>query len=109
MSPRRERLKRILWTVTAVYLLGLLGTAVLPITHAATTVTFIAITLAWATITIVAVLQWRKARRRLVEHNFHVCCNCAYPLTGLDEAGSCPECGHTYGFESTRRYWKDVM
>lgn len=47
----------------------------------------------------------RRARRLIVKHKCELCMRCKYPLTGLPEQGSCPECGEPYTIEEARRHW----
>ena len=46
-----------------------------------------------------------KFRARVRELEYRVCPHCAYPLDGLGDAGSCPECGLTFTLEGLRDVW----
>lgn len=50
----------------------------------------------------------RGSRRKLIESDFRFCLNCQYPLTGLDHAGTCPECGAAYNAHELERAWRDA-
>jgi hypothetical protein len=53
----------------------------------------------------VKAFEWRLSRR-LVESDCLLCENCAYPLAGLPSNHNCPECGHAYSKDETRKRWK---
>jgi hypothetical protein len=50
----------------------------------------------------------KRSHAVLEQHNFHLCEFCAYPLGGLGDSGSCPECGAAFSLESAQAYWKAV-
>lgn len=41
-------------------------------------------------------------KRRLREREYRVCLSCGYGLSGLEERGSCPECGTRYNIPAAR-------
>jgi predicted RNA-binding Zn-ribbon protein involved in translation (DUF1610 family) len=43
---------------------------------------------------------------RVERHKHELCFYCGYPLTGLDDADKCPECGQTYDIDTTRQIWE---
>jgi hypothetical protein len=43
---------------------------------------------------------------RLAKADYRLCCSCGYDLSGLDDQGSCPECGATYSVPCTREEWR---
>ena len=53
----------------------------------------------------VKLFEWRLSRR-LLDADCLLCENCAYPLAGLPNDHECPECGHAYEREETRKRWK---
>ena len=44
--------------------------------------------------------------RRARAHDDLLCVYCGYAVEGLDETGTCPECGKTYSFDECRRLWR---
>ncbi len=51
---------------------------------------------------------WHTARirRRVVNHEFTLCLECGYALTGLPLKGRCPECGAPYEVETVQGEWR---
>lgn len=68
--------------------------------------TFLLLMLALSIIRILAV---RRFRDRLLAHNFEICTECGYSLSGLPARHECPECGKTYDIADTRVAWRRVF
>ena len=64
-----------------------------------------------ATILIIALLialgytQHRYIRRAKAA-DWSQCMTCGYDLRELPDTGPCPECGHAYDLDETRRFWR---
>lgn len=43
---------------------------------------------------------------RLIAEDCKCCTSCAYPLRGLPDSGSCPECGTVYAARSCQEVWR---
>jgi hypothetical protein len=50
----------------------------------------------------------RRAKRLIDESDAMICPRCRYHLAGLDEQGTCPECGQPYGADDLRELWHRV-
>jgi len=68
--------------------------------------TFLVLTLALSIIRLVAV---RRFCSDLFAHDFEICVECGYSLTGLPERHQCPECGKAYDMKETRLAWRRVF
>ncbi len=57
------------------------------------------------------VYLWRTAwvRRSLAAARGRLCTHCAYDVSGLEAAGTCPECGRAYDAEADARVWEGVQ
>jgi len=53
--------------------------------------------------------SWKRTTAAVRAADFRLCIFCGYPLTGIDEAGSCPECGKPFDIEETQRLWRAVI
>lgn len=51
----------------------------------------------------------RRRRRYLQAHQYEVCVECDYPLTGLERCGQCPECGTPYDKMSLHHQWRSFV
>lgn len=65
----------------------------------------IAMTLA-NVVNIINPITFRRLKRRVREHGGRLCTACLFPLKGLGDAGTCPECGTDYDIASTIESWK---
>ena len=54
------------------------------------------------------VLRTRHIRRALVKSGGRLCTHCAYDVSALPPAGTCPECGRDYDIESDKPLWETV-
>ena len=68
--------------------------------------TFLVLMLGVGMIRVVAV---RRFCADLFAHDFEMCVECGYPLTGLPEQHQCPECGKGYDMKETRLAWRRVF
>lgn len=62
---------------------------------------------------VVVLLPWwwlrtRWIRRALLESQGRLCTHCAYDVSTLDPAGTCPECGKPYDIEKDKVLWEAV-
>ena len=48
----------------------------------------------------------RKLKRAFVASGGRLCTNCAHDLSGLDDVGKCPECGHGFDAALDAAAWK---
>ncbi len=48
----------------------------------------------------------RRSVRQLRAMDFRLCLKCRYPLSGLDDAGACPECGERFDREGLVNGWQ---
>ena len=58
------------------------------------------------------VLLNRRSRHLRAAHRAadgRICANCGHSLVGLDDTGTCPECGAPYRLADLRRRWRDVI
>ncbi|MCC7389753.1 MAG: hypothetical protein IT431_13405 [Phycisphaerales bacterium] len=53
-------------------------------------------------------LRTRHIRRALVRSEGRLCTHCAYDVSTLSPAGTCPECGGLYDIEKDRVVWEGV-
>ena len=65
----------------------------------------IAMTLA-NVVNIINPITFRRLKRRVREHGGKLCTACLFPLKGLGDAGTCPECGTDYDIATTIEAWK---
>ena len=65
----------------------------------------IAMTLA-NVVNIINPITFRRLKRRVRERRGRLCTACLFPLEGLGDAGTCPECGTDYDIASTIESWK---
>lgn len=53
-------------------------------------------------------LRTRHIRRALLESAGRLCTHCAYNVSTLEPAGTCPECGKPYDIEKDKPLWEAV-
>ena len=53
-------------------------------------------------------LRTRHIRRALLRSEGRLCTSCAYDVSTLAPAGTCPECGGSYDIEKDRVVWEAV-
>ena len=53
-------------------------------------------------------LRTRWIRRALVRSGGRLCTGCAYDVSRLAAAGTCPQCGRAYDFKKDRALWEAV-
>ncbi len=55
--------------------------------------------------------SWRRQRklRTLIECDWRRCLYCFFDLRGLEDRGTCPECGEKYIVREVREAWKDLV
>lgn len=58
-------------------------------------------------LSIMGYLLWQvnRVRRLIRAHGRFMCLSCHYPLTGLPDAGRCPECDLPYERATTEKRW----
>jgi uncharacterized paraquat-inducible protein A len=44
----------------------------------------------------------------LLQHRLRLCLSCRYILDGLEDSGSCPECGRTYHVQELKEGWTET-
>lgn len=54
------------------------------------------------------ILRTRHIRRTLLRSDGRLCTHCAYDVSTLGDAGTCPECGGAYDREKDRVLWEAV-
>lgn len=56
------------------------------------------------------VYLWRTAwlRRAAATTEGRLCTHCAYDVTGLAPAGTCPECGEAYDVDADKHLWENL-
>ena len=57
-------------------------------------------------ITIYWAYRVHQVRKNIRVHGRFLCLNCHYPLTGLPNAGRCPECNYEYERATNERRWR---
>ena len=58
---------------------------------------------------IIRVVAVRRFCADLLAHDFEMCVECGYLLTGLSGQHKCPECGKGYDMKETRLTWRRVF
>jgi hypothetical protein len=53
----------------------------------------------------IAAFGQRGRKRALQKADYLLCTYCAYPLQGLGDEGTCPECGRGFRAEAARFFW----
>jgi hypothetical protein len=53
-------------------------------------------------------VRTRSIRKALLESEGRLCTHCAYNVSTLDPAGTCPECGKPYDIEKDKVLWEAV-
>ena len=56
----------------------------------------------------VTIYKTRQIKRDFIASGGRLCTNCGHNLSGLADAGVCPECGHPYDTDRDRARWKEV-
>lgn len=51
-------------------------------------------------------VYYRLQVHRLKATGYRLCVHCDYKLTGLDDKGECPECGHPFDVAAVRTEWE---
>ena len=52
---------------------------------------------------------WKRASGGVRKADYSLCIFCKYPLAGIGEVGSCPECGKSFDIEETQRLWRTAI
>jgi len=52
-------------------------------------------------------LRARSLRRRVRRGNYRFCVRCTYPLAGLPDKHTCPECGKEYRIADVQAQWRE--
>jgi hypothetical protein len=60
-------------------------------------------------LSIIRLVAVRRFCADLFAHDFEICVECGYSLTGLPERHQCPECGKAYDMKETRLAWRRVF
>lgn len=50
-----------------------------------------------------------RLRRRLREASGRICLKCGFDLRGLEESGTCPECGRSFDLHRDVKTWRSVI
>jgi hypothetical protein len=53
-------------------------------------------------------LRTRHIRRAIIESGGRLCTHCAYNVSTVEPAGTCPECGKPYDIEKDKPLWEAV-